>query len=750
MNEEERMLNLFNIKKVQQPIGKNEDISFDHAVFTDVIRMIDEYEDKWYLYQTFLKLEDSQVDMDRYLLLKKLKEIDDKENIIHQIFVLFRKKADKAKFTDEIFNLDEFTNNFYKNIVPKEFPQLPEECISIFLEKPNYSSKKLNKEFEKLDAEVKNCSNSLATYIKTTYNPVENRIIKTELPSDAYNIFNKVQEIQDNFNNIDFNLKPQQYSFFLGTNSRDSEKIIMLETCKLLEKHFGLLLNPENGLFYMSNGQGKYVQFCSDNDQYFYIPLRDQFSAIVVNGKGDHITKRLIWSRKKFYSIGEHYSIIRRNSEYDMIGFKNCCFDIKKRIIYRLDPRFPRLPLKNCKINFVYDHDLSNLKNNPLKTVFEECIDPDTQKIIFKYFGRALFEQGYTQSQDVLFLMGAGGLGKTSFIGALGEIFDNTENMSADKLTPEDKFAFSNLPRADFLIMDEITNAKKHFIEKFKEMTGGAKNVPIEMKGRDPINLPSALVPRMVGIGNNLKKDLYVKFSGDAVVRRFCIIFLKRSILEAKKMTKIININGEDVEVPITKDGYVLKDCYVEQDETYGTICDDKMNEILDDQQKKMNGVQGRTKFELEDLQSDGCLEWFIQQIILHYDGNNEPLLTYDVAKERAFMSFQPEQWSAMRHLEPIYDSEGHLDKSEYILGKDLLAKLHEDVDNHLLERVITGSFEPKFTKMVRSVCKIKEDEELTTFDHEDYPGQLVFQGIKFIDEPKDIDLDEIQILKDK
>ena len=412
-----------------------------------------------------------------------------------------------------------------------------------------------------------------------------------------------------------------------------------------------------------------------------------------------------------------------------------------------MDPRFPRLPLKNCRINFVYNCDLRKRENNPLKTVFEECMTPQTREIIFKYFGRALFEQGYTHSQDVLFLMGKGGLGKTKFMEILGKIFDKKETISTDTLTPDNKFAFSSLPRADFLIMDEITNAQKHFVEKFKEMTGGSETISVEMKGKNPINLPSSLVPRMVGIGNNLIYDLYDKFCGDAVVRRFCIIFLKRSILEAKRMTRVVN----DVEYPVNKDGYILTDTYTdEQGEVWGTISDDKLNKIVHPSKGLMKDVQGRTKFEIKDLESEGCLEWFIQQIILHYDGSHEPLLSYEEAKEKALMAYQPEYWSAMRWIEPIYDEEGYLDTEEYVLGTELLSRLHKDADNYLLEKVIKTPYDLELKEIIKKICGVENISKIYSISHEEHPGEIIFQGIKILDKPKPVDLDKIQVEKPK
>lgn len=335
-----------------------------------------------------------------------------------------------------------------------------------------------------------------------------------------------------------------------------------------------------------------------------------------------------------------------------------------------------------------------------------------------------------------MFFLGKGGVGKTTFINALSKIFNKVTQMSADKLTPRNKFAFGGLPGADFVVMDEISNAQEGFTEKLKEMSGGSDSVSCEQKNKNPFDLPSEFVPRRIGIGNNLPEFIYDKFTGEGVIRRFCIIFLKKSILEAKKMTK--EVNGTIY--PITNKGTIIKDGKINKDgDLEGFLYDDNLNPIIS-QKEHLTGIQGRTYFEIDELTEQRCLEWFMQQIILHYKPTNKYLLDENAAKEHALMAYLPEKWAAMRWLEPIYDNDGQLDKNEFVKATDLLNKLREDVDGYMLERVIKNPFNPELDDIIRNTLNLPEKEEFIGHDKDsENSNEKIFYGIKILDEPKPI-----------
>lgn len=241
----------------------------------------------------------------------------------------------------------------------------------------------------------------------------------------------------------------------------------------------------------------------------------------------------------------------------------------------------------------------------------------------------------------------------------------------------------------------------------------------------------------MIGIGNNLPEFIYDKFTGEGVIRRFCIIFLKRSILEAKRMTK--EMNGTIY--PITDKGTIIINGEINKDrDLEGELYDDNLNPILNDKNEHLTGIQGRTYFEINELTEKGCLEWFMQQIILHYKPTNQSLLDENTAKEHALMACLPEKWAIMRWAEPVYDDQGNLDKKEFVTATDLLNKLREDVDGYMLERVIKNPIDPELENIIRDTLNIPEKEDLTDYGEDaDNVYEKFFYGIKILDEPKPI-----------
>ena len=721
--------------KIEHSLDKNEkNIPLDHPIYNDVRRMIDEYEDKWFLYKYFKEMEEKQIGnkLEEYNNLLLLKKIDDEANITNKVRELFRELHGKEYKNKNIIR------KFFTDEVPERFPDLPPQAISAFNGNPRMRKIDIKKEIGKVKPDVeKYVKYSFAEYIKEKYHPEQNEFVKLELQADADNIFNKIEEIKSGYFDIHLNTRPEKYTLKLNTyNKKES---IKLECCKILEKHYGLIYNPKNGIHYISDGQGKYIEFSKKNNHLIYKPLRDQFIGQYYDSDKDkNVKEPIIWSKPKFYKLADDYSVMESEAEKNLIGLKNCYYNIKDQIIYELDPRYPRLPMKKCRVNFIYDKDLND-HGGALQEIFNECFTKETAETIFKYFGRALFEEGYTFTQDIMFFLGKGGVGKTTFINALSKIFNKVTQMSADKLNPRNKFAFSGLPGADFVVMDEITNAQEGFTEKLKEMTGGSDSISCEQKNKNPFDLPSEAVPRMIGIGNNLPEFIYDKFTGDGVIRRFCIIFLKRSILEAKKMTK--EVNGKIY--PITNKGTIIKDGKINKDgDLEGFLYDDKLNPIIS-QKEHLTGIQGRNYFEIDELTEQGCLEWFMQQIILHYKPTNKYLLDKNTAKEHALMAYLPEKWAAMRWVEPIYDDQGNLDKNEFVTATDLLNKLREDVDKHMLERVINNRLDPELEDLIYSTFNIPRKESITGYGEDSENSyEKFFYGIKILDEPKPINYD--------
>ena len=251
--------------------------------------------------------------------------------------------------------------------------------------------------------------------------------------------------------------------------------------------------------------------------------------------------------------------------------------------------------------------------------------------------------------------------------------------------------------------------------------------------------MPAEYIPRIIGIGNDLPGTVYEKFAGRGVVRRFCIIFAKRSILKAKRMTTIIN----DIEYPITEDGHILglteEERYYDEDgELWGVMYDKNFQPILGKSKNLQYAIQGRTKFKQEELMQDGCLEWFIQQIILNFREDDGALLPIEEARERAFMAFSPESWSIHRNFEVRRTSSG-LDDEYKITPQQLLDIVRKDIDSHLLEHTVTNIHDAKFDVIVETALHLEEDDFKIYED-----GKLMFIGIERLSEPKLFNIDDV------
>lgn len=279
-----------------------------------------------------------------------LKKMDDEEKITEKIRNLFLKLHGEEYYKDT-----KVKRKFFTDEVPVHFPDLSPQVINAFNGNPRMRKIEIMKEIGKLKPVInKYVKYSFAEYIKDKYHVEENQFVKLELQADADNIFNKIEEIKSGYFDIHLNTQPEEYT--LNLNIYDKKESIKLECCKILEKHYGLIYNPKNGIHYISDGQGKYIEFSKKNNHLIYTPLRNQFiGEYYDNEKDKKVREKIIWSKPKFYKLADDYSVMESEPEKNLIGLRNCYYNIKNQIIYELDPRYPRLPMKKCRVNFIYD-----------------------------------------------------------------------------------------------------------------------------------------------------------------------------------------------------------------------------------------------------------------------------------------------------------------------------------------------------------------------------------------------------------
>ena len=722
-----------------------------HPVFNDIWRQIEQYSDKKYLYEIFKEEENKEKGIFKtYDNLIKLRDLDDEHDFLDKVSTKFNIKYQQYIGTGAM-TMDEAKEQFmsydffelFSNILTEN----DDEIIYCFEGNPNLTRKDLDAKIATLKPKVDGLKeHSFAEEIKKRYLDGNHTYIPLKLDIDVRNIIRNKKRIESNYDNIIVNDQPP--IFYIHVKGPRKEDKIKIEVCKILEKRLNLVKNPRDDMYYISDGQGKYIPFDESTSKYTYVPLREKFVLKYSNKEGEQ-EEELIWSKNAFFKIAEQYGVQESEVECDVVGFKNCYLNLKERKIYKLDYRFPHLAIKDLSTSFIYSHEMNG---GALEVILNECFTDQDRDILFQYFGRALFEQGYKQSQDVVFFLGAGEMGKTTFINSLAQIFKNVSLIEANKFDVDNQFAFAEIPGSDFVIIDEIQSMKNKgkFTEKIKQFTGGSATIPIERKNKNVFQLPAEYIPRIIGIGNELPDTVYEKFAGKGVIRRFCIIFAKRSILKAKRMTKVI----DGVEYPITQNGYILglnemEREYDEDGELHGLLYDDNFNMLDDNYQiiseddteaSQGQGIQGRTKFKQEELTADGCLEWFVQQIILNYREDGGSLLPTEQAKERATMANNPELWSIYRNYEAVYDDYG-LDMDCFVYADDLIDYIRKDIDDHLLEHTILTKHSDKIVDNIRRALHIKE--EVIFEDYED--NKKIFKGIRQLVTPKPFSFDDIE-----
>ena len=732
--------------KFEKEVGKDvTKLRPDHPAFNDVWRRIDDFDDKEFIYNLFVEDEKTKDADNIHDALVQMQDLDDQYDgkLISKIFRQYRNLYQDKVDLGQMTQTEAFKE--YSNVIFNYFPELKDYgyAVKVYLDKKITTRKHLDKEIAKLTDVYENASaTKFSAAIKKKYGDTFNSNIKLNLPVQCRDIVAQKNAIEANFNNMEVNDQVSDPTIFdIPIESSRETQAAREQVCKKLEKHFGLIKNPKNNVYYISDGQGKYIPFDEQSSMNYTFKLwRDKFYTIAPTKDGGLKKSKMVWTKDTFYKLAPQHCTQEAEAEPYVIGFKNCFLNKQTSRIYELDYRFPRLPSKQLNTSFVYSKALDG---GALQAIFEQCFDEETQEIILQYFGRAIFERGYTESQDILFCLGAGGIGKTTFFTALSEIFYTVASLNAEQFDTKNNFAFSQLPQADFLMMDELQSANASFIDKVKQFSAGSNQIPIEQKNKNVFNLPADYIPRLICLGNNMPKEIYDKFTGHGTIRRFCIIFLQKSMLEVKPMTATITKDdGTEVVYPITEDKHILIDDY---------MYDFNLEPILDKNGDHMKGVQGMTYYTTDELKAPGNLEWFIQQVILHYQPSNKPLLPEKVARERAVMGYKPEAWVIYKYFDAIRveiennDAENKVFSNSVDMNEKPISMIEyynfikSKVQENLLEQSIDTAYSGQLEMLTKKVLNIPQNDMITRY-HKD--GEMYIYGIKYLDEPREFNPD--------
>ncbi|RAP50015.1 MAG: hypothetical protein BZ138_07025, partial [Methanosphaera sp. rholeuAM270] len=236
-----------------------------------------------------------------------------------------------------------------------------------------------------------------------------------------------------------------------GFNKDDIQSSLARE----LEKQVGLCEEPNTHSFFYSNGEGRLVPYELNRQFLQYINKNTTFVKVGKTNqykKGDIINSKVLFEDVPLYCNKIQY----RNP--NLVGFNNCFYDVVNGETVQLNTKAPMLPLKNTKTELYLD---AKIEWNPMQHIFEQCFTEKDRKTLLAYIGCALYDKGYTQRQESLFIMGKGGTGKTTLTKAICSIFYQVGHQLVTKLTDKNQFGFSMFADSDVVVIDEIQSAPK-------------------------------------------------------------------------------------------------------------------------------------------------------------------------------------------------------------------------------------------------------------------------------------------------
>ena len=546
----------------------------------------------------------------------------------------------------------------------KIIEDLGERALNLF---KGATVEKVQKNIDKLENNKKEVDKwkRLASKIKEK-NTKSNVELKNNLYYEILNELERVYELSQNVGHI------VDYKAEIDTGGF-SKNDIYSSLARELERQVGLCEDADTHNFYYSNNEGRLVPYQLNRQFLKYINENTTFYKYDKNGnrqfkKGDIINAKALFNEVPDYCNEVQY----RNQS--LIGFNNCFYNIDTNNTVALNPKVPILPLRNCKTELYLDEEI---EDNPMKEIFQKCFTEEDRKTLLAYIGCCLYDHGYTQRQESLFLMGKGGTGKTTLTKAICSIFYDVGNQLVSKLKSSNEFGLSVFADNDIIIIDEIQSAHRDFANYLKNISGGG-NLPVEKKHHDTIVIPATNVPRMILIGNNFSKPLYQE-SGNAGINRRILIVIPTQ--------------------PIQDLG-----------------------------------------FKWDELVQDSCKQWLVQEATKEYiaqglhesskpigtDKDGASYISEVQKEERLKMCVYPERFFLERHFEYLQDENGNPIMSETISYDDLFDFVANEIDSHMVESTCKKDASNMFIGEVREALKIPEGHYT-----KNYNGVLTFTSIR-------------------
>lgn len=512
--------------------------------------------------------------------------------------------------------------------------------------------------------------------------PQEREVPKIQLKNNLYyeilDEFNRVFELCQNVGHV------SNYKAYIHTEGFNKGDLLCALT-RELEKQVGLCEEPNTHNMFYSNNEGRLVPYQLNRQFLRYVNENTTFYKYNANGKKSYKSGNIINAKALFNEIPDYCNKFQYRNQ-SLVGFNNCFYNIDTNDTIALNPKVPILPLKNCKTELYLDEEI---ENNPIQHIFEECFSEKDRKTLLAYIGCCLYDHGYTQRQESLFLMGVGGSGKTTLIKAICSIFYNVGNQLVTKLKSDNEFGLSVFADNDIVIIDEIQAAHRDFANYLKNISGGG-NLPVEKKYADTIIIPASNIPRMFLIGNNFSKALYQESDSAGVSRRILIVIPRKNIQEL---------------------GY-------------------RWNDLI----------------------QKSCQQWLVKEATNEYirqglHKSNKPIEFDEAEKqERLKMCVYPERYFVEKHFEYIEDEYGNCDMSETVTYDDMFDFISKEIADRMVESTCKKEAPNMFIGEVKKALNMPEDHYT-----KNYNGVLTFtsvvpkteEAIEFIAKKNGDDLNE-------
>ena len=412
---------------------------------------------------------------------------------------------------------------------------------------------------------------------------------------------------------------------------------------KELEQKLGLCVESSTQELYYNDGNGRFIPY--QYDPVLMSHIRENTTFLKPNGATRKGT--IINSKDLFEKVPQWVSSSRTKNQ-DLVGFNNCFYNIKEGKIENLEINIPLLPLRNTKTELYLDEKIDG---GAMEDIFNQCFTEEDRDMLLAYLGCCLYDKGYTQRQESIFLLSIGGLGKSTFIKALCEIFYSTGSQIVKKLSDE-KFGLSMFADNDCIVIDEIQGANQDFVEILKTISTGG-DLAVEKKNKDTINIPAEVVPRCWFVGNQFPKKVYESAGGEGVFRRILVITPKKSIVDL---------------------GYIWKD-----------------------------------------LVTNECKQWLVQQATKKYiemelDKSSKPIdiISPEEKMERIEKCTYPERYFIKKHFHITYDDTGRVDQSiDYVAVSDMHKFIYDKICEDMIEPTIRKDNDQTFIIELKKALNI-------------------------------------------